>query len=294
MTASSQSSQNTSRLKRRESFIELNGRERAIVLLDSGSWRELLGPFDRIESPWLLPQNITPQSDDGCIILKGTIDGQPAVVISMEPTFQGGSIGEVSGAKICAALDLACRDNENGGKTVALLLLETGGVRLTEANLGLAAVAEIISSLLALRRHTPVVCITAGTVGCFGGMSLVAALASYLIMTAEGRLGLNGPEVIEQEAGVEEIDSKDRALISAIVGGEQRYLTGLADVLLHDDVGEIRRSVLTCLRAGLPRTHRTSEIDLFRRRIAMLNPEHQWNPQDLRESWRRVASDESK
>jgi malonate decarboxylase beta subunit len=279
---------------RRESFIELNGRERAIVLLDPGSWRELLGPFDRIESPWLFPQNITPQSDDGCIVLKGTIDSVPSVIISMEPAFQGGSLGEVSGAKMSAALDLACRDNENGIKTHAVLLLETGGVRLPEANLGLAAVAEIISSLLSLRQHAPVVCICAGAVGCFGGMSLVAALGSYIIMTPEGRLGLNGPEVIEQEGGVEEFDSRDRALISAIDGGEQRYFTGLADALVKDDVGEIWHCVRTFLKAGVPEVHRSSEVDLFRNRIAALNPEHQWSPEDLRKAWHREASNEHK
>lgn len=37
----------------KKSFIELRARERAKALLDSGSFRELLGPFDFIESPWL-------------------------------------------------------------------------------------------------------------------------------------------------------------------------------------------------------------------------------------------------
>ncbi len=287
MTASTDRKPSGNHLKHRDSFIELDGRDRAIALLDPGSWKELLGPFDRMESPWLLPQNITPQSDDGCIVLKGKIDGAPAVILSMEPAFQGGSLGEVSGAKICAALDLACRDSENGIKTTAVFLLETGGVRLPEANLGLAAVAEICSSLMALRQHTPVICISAGTVGCFGGMSLVAGMASYIIMTPEGRLGLNGPEVIEQEGGVDEFDSKDRALIWAIDGGEQRYLTGLADALVPDDVGEVCRSLRAFVKAGLPKVHRSTEIDLFRKRIAALNPEHQWDPTDLRKAWHR-------
>ncbi|HEY9777150.1 MAG TPA: biotin-independent malonate decarboxylase subunit beta [Planktothrix sp.] len=275
----------------RASFIELNGRERAYAILDPNTGRELLGPFDRMESPWLAPQNVTPQSDDGCIVLKGKISGEASVVIALESAFQGGSVGEVSGAKVCAALDLACRDNENGIKTNAVLILETGGVRLTEANLGLAAVAEICSSLLALRKHTPVVCIIAGTVGCFGGISLVAGLASYIIMTREGRLGLNGPEVIEQEGGVDEFDSSDRALIWAIDGGEQRYLTGLCDGLVKDDTLEIFQQVRAFLKVGIPKIHRSSQIDLFRKRIAELNPEHQWNPMDLRKTWNREVSE---
>lgn len=48
----------------KKSFIELRARERAKALLDSGSFRELLGPFDCIESPWLEKQNIVPQAED--------------------------------------------------------------------------------------------------------------------------------------------------------------------------------------------------------------------------------------
>ena len=45
---------------RRRSFIERNARERANALVDAGTARELLGPFDRIEAPWLAAQGITP------------------------------------------------------------------------------------------------------------------------------------------------------------------------------------------------------------------------------------------
>src|SRR5581483_3713142 len=105
---------------------------------------------DRLESPWLALQGVTPQADDGCVVMKGRISARPAVVVALEGAFQGGSIGEVSGAKMTAALDLACADNERGVSTAAVLLLETGGVRLQEANLGLAAVAEVMASILAL------------------------------------------------------------------------------------------------------------------------------------------------
>jgi malonate decarboxylase beta subunit len=148
----------------RKSFIELNGRDRAQTLFDEGTATELVGPFDRIESPWLPMQGIAPQSDDGCIVIKGKIAGRPAVAISLEGAFQGGSIGEVSGSKMTTALDLASKDSIAGQPTAAILLLETGGVRLQEANLGLAAIAEVISSIIALRQHAPVITVIGGTV----------------------------------------------------------------------------------------------------------------------------------
>ena len=94
-------------------FIELSARDRARGLLDAGTFRELLGPFDYVMSPWLEPQGIIPQADDGMVVAKGTLSGKPAVVIAIEGTFQGGSMGEVSGAKMAAALELAVEDIRN-------------------------------------------------------------------------------------------------------------------------------------------------------------------------------------
>lgn len=270
---------------RRQSLIELNARARAQSLMDAGSWRELVGPFERIQSPWLPEQGIAPQSDDGCVVLKGTIGGKPAVVIALEGKFQAGSMGEVSGAKMTAALDLASRDSRNGKKTAAVLLLETGGVRLQEANLGLAVIAEVMASMLALREHAPVITVIAGTVGCFGGMAIAAGLSSYIVMTREARLGLNGPEVIEQESGIEEFDSSDRALIWAINGGEQRVGMGVADELVTDDAQEITAIVRRFVEAGLPLVHRSQQVDLYRARIAALDTSKQIDPLSLRESW---------
>ena len=269
----------------RKSFIELDGRARAQSLFDEGTWKELAGPFDRIESPWLPMQGITPQSDDGCIVIKGKIGGSPAVAIAFEGAFQGGSVGEVSGAKMTAALDLATRDSVAGKPTAAILLLETGGVRLQEANLGLVAVAEVISSILALRRHAPVITIVAGTVGCFGGMSLAAGVSSYTIMTREARLGLNGPEVIEQESGIDEFDASDRALIWAIHGGAQRVGMGLADALVEDDADKIASAVRGYVLSGLPAVHRSQLVDLYRDRIAALDTSKQIDPAAIRQQW---------
>jgi malonate decarboxylase beta subunit len=223
-------------IRERKSFIELNARERAQSVIDHGTFRELLGPFERMESPHLAAQGIVPQSDDGVVIGRGTIEGHSAVVVSIEGAFLGGGIGEVSGAKIAGALELAIQDNLKGIPTRAVLLLETGGVRLQEGNYGFLAIAEMHAAIVALRRYQPVVCVIAGMIGCFGGMSITAGLCSTVMMTRQGRLQLNGPEVIEQEAGILEWDSRDRPLIWQTVGGEQRYETGMADVLIEDDV----------------------------------------------------------
>lgn len=242
------------------SFIELSARERARRLLDTGTFRELLGPFEHITSPWLEPQGIVTQADDGMVVAKGTIEGKPAVVVAVEGAFQGGSMGEVSGAKMASALELAAEDNRNGIPTQAVLLLETGGVRLQEANLGLAAIADIHAAIVDLRRYTPVVGIVAGTVGCFGGMSIAAALCSYLIVTREARLGLNGPQVIEQEAGIEEYDSRDRPFIWSMTGGDVRYRNGFVDVEVPDGLNAVKQAMNQCIARGVPEQHRSDKF----------------------------------
>ncbi|MEV4571430.1 biotin-independent malonate decarboxylase subunit beta [Nonomuraea sp. NPDC049419] len=273
----------------RTSFIELNARERAEALLDEGTARELCGPFDRIESPWLEPQGVVPQSDDGVVVVKGGLDGRHAVVVGIEQAFQGGGIGEVSGAKITAALSLAARDSRDGTPTAAVLLLETGGVRLQEANLGLATVAEVCAAVLELRALQPVVGVIAGALGCFGGMSIAAGLCTKLITTAEGRLGLDGPEVIESEAGIAEFDASDHPLIWSIDGGTQRVRTGLADALVLDDVAALRTAVVEAVRLGVPAQHRSRRVGELRARLEAVDPEHPPAPSALADVWGRSA-----
>ncbi|GAB5070215.1 biotin-independent malonate decarboxylase subunit beta [Citrobacter sedlakii] len=263
------------------SFIELKARKRAQALLDEGSYRELLDPFEGIISPWLGPQGIVPQADDGMVVAKGTINGQPAVVVAIEGTFQGGSMGEVSGAKMAAALELAAEDNRNGIPTQAVLCLETGGVRLQEANLGLAAIADIHAAIVDLRRYTPVVGIVAGTVGCFGGMSIAAALCSYLIVTREARLGLNGPQVIEQEAGIEEYDSRDRPFIWSMTGGEVRYESGLVDALVGDGVNAVKAAMNEAIAKGVPAKHRTDNYDDYLNRLTNFDTRKQADAEQI-------------
>ncbi|KFC84204.1 biotin-independent malonate decarboxylase subunit beta [Buttiauxella agrestis] len=265
------------------SFIELKARERARLLLDDGSFRELLDPFEGIVSPWLEAQGIVVQSDDGMVVAKGTINGGPAVVIAIEGAFQGGSMGEVSGAKMAAALELAAEDNRNGIPTQAVLCLETGGVRLQEANLGLAAIADIHAAIVDLRRYTPVIGVVAGTVGCFGGMSIAAALCSHLIVTREARLGLNGPQVIEQEAGIDEYDSRNRPFIWSMTGGEVRYESGLVETLVGDGVNAVKQAVNDALAKGVPAQHRTDNYAWYLERLSNFDTTKQADSEQIKQ-----------
>ena len=179
----------------------------------------------------------------------------------------------------CLVVDGSTVDEEIEMRKATERIVKQGGYA--------AAVAEIMASILKLRRHAPVISVIAGPVGCFGGMSLAAALSSYIVMTREARLGMNGPEVIEQESGVDEFDAADRALIWQIYGGEQRYATGLADLLVEDDTGQMVHAVVSLLARGVPPVHRSEQFALHRNRVAALDTSRQWDPADFRNMWSR-------
>lgn len=272
----------------KNSFVELSGRDRAKAILDIGTFRELIDPYEKYMSPHLLKQGIVAQNDDGMIVGKGTFMGKPAVAISMEGNFQGGGIGEISGAKFAGALELALEDNKKGIPTQPIVLFDTGGVRLQEANYGLLSIAEIQAACVELRNYKPLIGVIPGKIGCFGGMSMTASLFSYLIITKEGRLTLNGPEVIEQEAGANELDSSDKKLIWNTIGGARRVSTGYADCLVYDSVEDIIKAIENCINLGIP-VHRSTKIEEYSNLLRSINPKENLTPEGLQKHMQEIG-----
>ena len=261
------------------SLVESKARERAYLLLDEGTAKEILGPFDRFESPHLEAQKIVPQSDDGMIIMQGTIQGRVTLVISIEGSFQGGGIGEVSGAKFAGALERALKSCEAGQFVYPVIIYDTGGVRLQEANYGLLSIAEISSAIVALKKYVPVIGIIPGKVGSFGGMSLTAGLCSALIMTREGRLGMNGPEVVEQEAGVRELNAKQKPLIWQMIGGTSRLKANLIDEVVEDDVPNYVAAINRLWNVP-SYAERTKEYDAFLNMLSQIQLDTKISPEE--------------
>ena len=63
-------------------------------------------------------------------------------------------------------------------------------------------------------------------------------------------MGLSGPEVIETARGVEEYDSRDRALVWRTVGGKHRYLLGECDAIVPDSMEAFRQAIVACISIG--------------------------------------------
>jgi malonate decarboxylase beta subunit len=228
----------------RHSFFEASARERVLGLLDAGSFREFVPPAARATSPHLRELDQPVAFDDGLIAGAGTLDGRAVLVAGQEGAFLGGAVGEVHGAKLVGLLRRAVAERP----AAVLILFDSGGVRLHEANAGLVAVSEILRAICAARAEgVRIVGLVGGAAGCFGGTGLVARCCDAIVMSEEGRLAMSGPEVIETVHGVEEFDARDRALVWRVTGGKHRYLLGEADRLVEDDITAFRAAAIELL-----------------------------------------------
>jgi len=236
------------------SYAECSARERLLRIVDAGSFHEWLPPAERLSSPHLAQLGVPSSFDDGVAIGRATLAGRPVFVAAQEGEFMGGGVGEVHGAKLVGLMQRALRDRPDA----VLLLAESGGVRLHEANAGLIAVSEVMRAMLDVRAAgIRVVVLIGGANGCFGGMGIVARCADRIVMSDIGRLAMSGPEVIEASHGVDEFDSRDRALVWRTTGGKHRWLTGDCDALLEDDIAAFRNAAIESL--GTPAAEVTME-----------------------------------
>ena len=231
-------------LRLRLSFSELSARERVTHLLDTASFTEILGPSERVVSPHLALLGVPFSFDDGVVIGSGTLAGSPVLIAAQEGEFMGGGVGEVHGAKLVGILRRALQTRP----AAVLVLAESGGVRLHEANAGLIAVSEVMRAVLDVRAAgIPVLMLIGGANGCFGGMGLIARCADHIVMSDTARMSMSGPEVIESSHGVEEFDSRDRALVWRTTGGKHRFLMGDCDRLVEDAMDAFRAAASALL-----------------------------------------------
>ncbi|MGO4377274.1 biotin-independent malonate decarboxylase subunit beta [Pseudoduganella sp. RAF53_2] len=226
------------------SYLEANARER-LALFDS--FEEFVSPAQRVVSPHLAQLNAPVAFDDGVVVGRARLGDATVFAAAQEGGFMGGAVGEVHGAKLVGLLRRAVAERPDA----VVLLLETGGVRLHEANAGLIAVSEVMRAVLDARdAGIPVIVLIGGSNGAFGGMGIVARCANTLIISEEGRLAMSGPEVIETANGVEEFDSRDRALVWRTTGGKHRYLMGDVHRIVDDSIPSFRAAAMEAVAAA--------------------------------------------
>lgn len=185
------------------------------LLCDPGSFRPLRSGVSSAR----LGERATP--GDGVVAGAGEVDGRPVFCYSQDPTFLGGSLGEVHAETIVCLLRMA---GDAGAPVVGFV--RSGGARLQEGHAALAGYGRIFRASVELSRKVPQVSIVSGVSA--GGGAYSPALTDFVAMTADSRMFLTGPKVVQEALG-EEISMED-------LGGPKLHGRSGVCNLLADDV----------------------------------------------------------
>jgi acetyl-CoA carboxylase carboxyl transferase subunit beta len=130
---------------------------------------------------------------DAIISATGAVDGQECMVLAMEYSFIGGSMGVVVGEKITRAVERAIER-----RRPVVIVASSGGARMMEGALSLMQMAKISAALARLdRARLPYISVlTDPTTG--GVTASFAMLGDLNIAEPRALIGFAGPRVIEQ------------------------------------------------------------------------------------------------
>ncbi len=127
---------------------------------------------------------------DGVVTGYGTIDGALVYVYAQDPSYLGGSIGEMHARKISRLYDLALKM-----KAPVIAIVDCAGVRLNEGNDSLFSFGRMFAHQAKASGIIPQITAVFGT--CGGGMAVAAAMSDFVFMENDGKLFLNSPNAVE-------------------------------------------------------------------------------------------------
>ena len=184
---------------------KLLARERVAQLMDAASFVEL----DVLNA------------DAGVVTGYGLVDGSPVYVYAQDFTVKGGSVGMAHARKVLKVMDLA---EKTGAPLVAIL--DTAGARLDEGIDAMNAYALMAGRVSALSGVVPQVALVLGP--CGGIASAIAGMSDFTVMSKNGSLFVNGPQVVSAVAGKE-------LSLEAIGGAEASVKSGVAQLSAESD-----------------------------------------------------------
>ncbi|MSP79074.1 MAG: methylmalonyl-CoA carboxyltransferase [Dehalococcoidia bacterium] len=170
-------------------------RERIAKLIDEGTFQEL-DPFvqHRATDFGLADQKFL---GDAVVTGYGKINGRPVFVFSQDFTVLGGSVSEAVSQKICKLMDLAMK---TGAPVIGLN--DSGGARIQEGVLGLAAYGEIFTRNTLASGVIPQISVIMGPAA--GGAVYSPAITDFVFMVqGTGQMYITGPDVIKAVTGEE-------------------------------------------------------------------------------------------
>ncbi len=130
---------------------------------------------------------------DALIVMKGSLEGIPVMVVAFEFSFMGGSMGSVVGEKFALAAEQALEE-----RIPLVCFSASGGARMQEALFSLMQMAKTSAALDRMKQGgVPYFSVLTDPV--YGGVSASLAMLGDVNIAEPGALiGFAGPRVIEQ------------------------------------------------------------------------------------------------
>ncbi len=154
--------------------------------------------------------------------------GKAAVSVLMaiiENKIASGSLGAKECDKLASLFKVVAAQ-----KSGLVIYIDSAGARVSEGLPALGAFRHMYRAALNAAAAGVQMTVYCGA-NCFGGASMLAALAGLRVYSQNTRLAMSGPSILAQAAGISALDHIFLAISMAAISGEERAKLGSADVL---------------------------------------------------------------
>jgi acetyl-CoA carboxylase carboxyl transferase subunit beta len=183
--------------------FRISAKERLKLLIDDGSFTEMdagLSTSDPLRFKDKIPyaERIADNRqrsgmEEAALSGEATIEGHPAIVVIMDFSFMGGSMGSVVGEKVVRAAENALER-----KCPLVTVASSGGARMQEGIFSLMQMARV-SAAIGKLHDNGVLYISILADPTFGGVTAsFSMLGDVILAEPKSLIGFAGPRVIEQ------------------------------------------------------------------------------------------------
>jgi propionyl-CoA carboxylase beta chain len=214
-------------VERQRSQGKLLARERAVKLLDPGSFVELDRYVRHREAEFGMRER-RPYGD-AVVTGYGTIFGRRVFVFSQDFTVFGGSLSEVFAEKICKVMDLAAKFG-----CPVIGINDSGGARIQEGVVSLAGYADIFWRNVQCSGVIPQISLIMGP--CAGGAVYSPAITDFVLMVeGSSYMFITGPDVVKTVTGEEvSFEELGGAATHASKSGVAQFISPDEEAALED------------------------------------------------------------
>jgi acetyl-CoA/propionyl-CoA carboxylase carboxyl transferase subunit len=187
-------------------------------------------------------------ADGGVLAAAGRIDGMAAAAFASDPRVQGGAMGSAG----CAAI-VAAYEHATGAGMPVIGLWHSGGARLREGAESLHAVGTVFAAMTRASGKIPQISVVFGPAA--GGAAYGPALTDLVIMSAQGRVFVTGPDVVRSVTG-EDVDAES-------LGGPDPHSrrSGVAHLVTETDAEAFSQARSLALLLGRQQSRPSADAD---------------------------------